>query len=620
MARLSLSAVLAAVSLLIAAADGLPTAVDCGGAANFTDSFGRDWIADRFFSGGGVPGAVAEPQKFLARQETTLRAFPPSSAGKKSCYSVPSPAGRYYIRLFTVYDNYDSKLRPPSFDVAVEGTLVFSWHAPWPGNLARDGAYSDLFAYVGDGAADVCFYSIATDAPVIGSLELFPVERLAYGAADLGPGFVLVNYGRLACGAGPELRGPGFTNDSDRFGRVWKSCKDRLAPSSQVEVLRAGGPVRGADQQPNFFPPWLYESAMAGGSLEFALAVDTRLDYLLWFHFAEIDPGVKKGQRVFDVYVNGVKVTRLDVFSQVGGFSALKWQYIAKNLISSPLSVKLVPIVGVPLICGLENYAMVPVDLATAPSQVAAMVALKQSLRVPDRMGWNGDPCAPSSWDAWEGVTCHPSKNGKALVITQLDLGSQGLKGYISDEISQLSDLVYLNLSSNFLEGQLPAGLNQPSLVKLDLSFNQLTGIIPDSLGSPSLELVLLSGNRLEGQVPEKLYSIGIHGGLIDLVGNKGLCGVPSLPACPLFWSRGGLSESGKIAVGVVGGVVFLGLLLAIYCLCAKKKGHDYGFAPSQDLMSMAAKRNRYQRQKSLMLMEMESPGRSGNPSPMNPL
>lgn len=52
-------------------------------------------------------------------------------------------------------------------------------------------------------------------------------------------------------------------------------------------------------------------------------------------------------------------------------------------------------------------------------SAVTAMKALKESLRVPDRMGWNGDPCAPTTWDAWEGVTCHPMKD-EALVVSQM--------------------------------------------------------------------------------------------------------------------------------------------------------------------------------------------------------
>ncbi|ONK81656.1 uncharacterized protein A4U43_C01F31540 [Asparagus officinalis] len=261
---------------------------------------------------------------------------------------------------------------------------------------------------------------------------------------------------------------------------------------------------------------------------------------------------------------------------------------------------------GRPIISGLENYAMVPLDLSTVPSQVNAMKALKESLKVPDRMGWNGDPCAPSSWDAWEGVTCHRSQDGKSLVITQLDLGSQGLKGHISDQISLLTNLVSVNLSSNSLSGTLPAGLGQRSLVKLDLSTNQFSGSIPDSLDSSKLQLVLLNNNELDGQVPDKLYTIGVHGGVIDLSGNKGLCGVPTLPPCPFFWSKG-LSTGVKIAIGLACAVVLALIVLLIYILCIRRGKNDYDFGLPQDLISIAAKRNRYQRQKSLMLLEMES-------------
>ena len=246
---------------------------------------------------------------------------------------------------------------------------MFSWRSQWPGNVARDGAYSDLFAEVGDGFADVCFYSLATDAPVIGSLEIFEIDPNAYGSADLGSGFVLVNYGRLTCGG--ELFGTGFSDDLDQFGRVWQSGEVYLRASSKFKVLRSEKLVLGSNQQPNFFPPRLYETAALGEStLEYLLPVDTRLDYLMWFHFAEIDPMVKSpGQRIFDVYVNKEKVASIDVFKQVGGFTALKLQHTARNLTSTPLSVKLVGIVGLPLICGLENYAMVPVDLSTDKKQ-----------------------------------------------------------------------------------------------------------------------------------------------------------------------------------------------------------------------------------------------------------
>ncbi|KAK9114742.1 hypothetical protein Syun_021539 [Stephania yunnanensis] len=487
--------------------------IDCGGRETFTAADHQTWYSDQYYTG-GAPGLVSEPRRFPLKQEQTLRFFPVAS-GKKNCYILPVPAGRYHLRTFTVYDNYDGKLHPPSFDVAVDGTVVFPWRSPWPDDVAKSGAYSDLLAFVADGEADVCFYSIATDPPVIGSIEVFQVDPLSYDSPATGD-LILVNYGRLSCGS--ESFGLGGL--VDRFGRAWQSDRGFRVSSKGVKALSSGRRVYGTDQRPNYFPEKLYQEAvtvLGGGDLEYRLPVDAKLDYLVWFHFVEIDVSVNSaGKRVFDVLVNGVNVRRIDVFKEVGRFSALNWHYTVKDLNTTVLSVKLVPVVGTPIISGLENYALVPRDLATVPDQVAGMRALKESLKIPGRMGWNGDPCAPSAWDAWEGVTCRPNKGKTALVVSQIDLGSQGLKGYISEQIALLLDLVSLNLSSNSLEGTLPSGLGHKSLVRLDLSNNQLSGLIPDSLASSNLQLVLLNGNKLEGRVPEKLYSIGVHGGAIE--------------------------------------------------------------------------------------------------------
>lgn len=588
--------------------------IDCGGAADFTSAFGRRWLADRFFSAGGAAGMVAEPHRFPQPQERTLRFFPPSSAGKSSCYSLPLPPGRYYLRLFSVYDNYDSKLRTPSFDVSAAATLVLSFRSPWPEPAARYGAYSDLiFPSATEPASDLCFYSLSTDAPAVASIEVSPVHPLAYDGATTGADLVLVNYGRVTCGN--SLFGPGFTRDADAFSRVWQADVDFRNNDLSYDAITAGGrKVFGSNQPPNYFPTKLYESAVTTGGdaaneIEYLMPVDTRLSYMVWLHFAEIDAGIgSPGQRVFDVVLAGENVTRIDIFKQVGGFTAFKWTYIVKNLTSSTLSVRLVPVVGRPILCGLENYAMVPLEMRTVPSQVAAMKALKESLKIPARMGWNGDPCAPRAWDAWEGVTCH--RGDKGLVITQLDLASQGLKGYITDEISHLKDLVSLNLSYNSLTGSLPPGLGQPSLVSLDISSNEFTGSIPGTIGSSKLQTALLNNNQLDGQVPERLYSIGVHGGVIDLSGNKGLCGVPTLPACALFWEKGGLNKTGKIALGASFGFVLLVILIVVYILCIRRGPYDYDFDFPQDLTSISAisaKRNRYQRAKSVMLAEMEA-------------
>ncbi|CAN6549399.1 unnamed protein product [Malus baccata var. baccata] len=590
---------------------GVAYHIDSGSPTDQTDPFNTTWLSDRFFTGGAT-SVVSEPLQFHHPQEKTLRYFPLSS-GKKNCYIIPNlPSGRYYIRTFTVYDNYDGRSHSPSFDVSVEGTVVFSWRSPWSEDLARTGAYSDLFAFVADSEADICFYSIATDPPVIGSLQLIRVDPDSYEAGSIGKNYILVNYGRLTCGS--DQFGPGFSNDTDLFGRSWQNDKDfrftDAVSESAVRYVSTRNTIANTDQSPNYFPMKLYQSATVvdGKALEYELPVDAKLDYLLWFHFAEIDSSVKKaGQRVFDILINGKNVNRIDIFKEVGSFAAYTWHYTVKNLSSSVLNVKLQSVAGAASISGLENYALVPADVATVPEQVVAMRALKESLRVPDRMGWNGDPCAPSNWDAWEGVSCQHDKNGTVLIISGIDLGSQGLKGFISDQISLLSNLVSLNLSSNSLEGVLPSGLGQKSLKRLDLSNNEFTGPIPQSLTTSNLQLLLLNNNLLEGKVPEELYSIGVHGGAIDLYGNKGLCGVPSLPDCPLFWENGGLSKKGKIAIAVSCVLVFCLVVLALYIFCIRRRRNDYDFSLPQDLMALSAKRNRYQRQKSLMLLEMES-------------
>ena len=98
--------------------------------------------------------------------------------------------------------------------------------------------------------------------------------------------------------------------------------------------------------------------------------MDAKLDYLVWLHFAEIEERVRRvGERVFDVYINDDNLTRVDIYKQVGGFAAFTWHHTVKNLSSSVLSVKLVGVVGAPLICGIENYALVPSDPSTVPEQ-----------------------------------------------------------------------------------------------------------------------------------------------------------------------------------------------------------------------------------------------------------
>lgn len=213
------------------------------------------------------------------------------------------------------------------------------------------------------------------DAPVIGSLEVIGVDPSCYDTSSIGKNLVLINYGRLTCGS--EL----FTDEGDRYRRIWQS--DASFRSSKVKILSTNKPIANSSISPDYFPSWLYQSAITSvstnESIEYSMEVDVEMNYVLWFHFAEIDPTVTKiGQRVFDITVDGLNVKRMDIFKQVGSFTAFQWQYVTNNLTKTNLSVKISPVVGVPLMSGLENYAMSPRGQATVPSQGEKTIKIKK--------------------------------------------------------------------------------------------------------------------------------------------------------------------------------------------------------------------------------------------------
>ncbi|KAJ7541552.1 hypothetical protein O6H91_10G064700 [Diphasiastrum complanatum] len=612
MALLSIVFVLLVLCIVIVSAENAlnytSIRIDCGGFTDFTDQFNQNWLSDRFYSG-GAPALVSEPDTFVHLQQRSLRFFP-VTLGKKNCYTVDVPSGRYLIRMFVVYNNYDHKDHPPSFDISVEGTVVMNWRSPWPEDISREGVYSDLYAFIDDGVATICFYSIATDSPIIASLEILQVDPLCYDPVTTGDRVLLVNYGRLSGGNAPF--GAGITNDTDLAGRTWDSDDGFSFSSATKVVLTTNESIHNANIPPNYFPTRLYQSAHTlelPSNLEYLLNVDSSLDYMIWFHFAEIDPGVNApGQRVFTILLNDqIVFPNVDVFKEAGKFSALDLNYIMKNLSGSAINITLSPIIGPPLLSGIESYAILHMELETDSTEVLAMQALKKSLQIPDRMGWNGDPCAPYEWDTWEGVSCNLRSDNKAFVITRLNLAGEGLKGVISDQIPLLTHLISLNLSDNLLQGSIPSGLGNGNLQTIDLSFNQLTGNVPDSLGASQLVQVYLNDNQLDGQVPLPLYSIGVHGGYVNISSNTNLCGVPSLPLCPYLAGKPSLSDGAKVgvAIAVLAGAALVVVLLYIYI--SRRRKDDYNFGLPHELAA-TAKHNRYQRHKAKLDSDESNP------------
>ncbi|KAM7252497.1 hypothetical protein ACFE04_024380 [Oxalis oulophora] len=170
----------------------------------------------------------------------------------------------------------------------------------------------------------------------------------------------------------------------------------------------------------------------------------------------------------------------------------------------------------------------------TWKSDILALKAFKSSIKPSSILSWSClaswdfsiDPCAlPRRTHFICGVTC----NAESTRVTELTVDSSGYSGQLTPLISQLTQLLVLDLSDNNFFGSIPASISQlvnlqtlslrsnsftgsvgesltrlNSLQSLDLSHNSLSGVLPKSMNSmPNLRRIDLSYNKLSGSLPK---------------------------------------------------------------------------------------------------------------------
>lgn len=129
-----------------------------------------------------------------------------------------------------------------------------------------------------------------------------------------------------------------------------------------------------------------------------------------------------------------------------------------------------------------------------------ALVVLYNSLGGPnwtDNTNWlSSEPIS-----RWDGITITNNR------VSSIFLASNNLTGSIPQQIGDLTNLKFLDLSYNQITGSIPSEIgNLTNLIRLILYNNQLTGIIPVEICNlTKLTNLELYNNQLSGPIPQRI-------------------------------------------------------------------------------------------------------------------
>ena len=130
------------------------------------------------------------------------------------------------------------------------------------------------------------------------------------------------------------------------------------------------------------------------------------------------------------------------------------------------------------------------------------LLEVQNAIEGPWKLNWGVD----REISEWDRVVV----DGSPPRVREVVLGNRRLIGEIPPELSRLTELRVLDMSSNALLGEIPAELGElKNLEKLNLGGNYLSGEIPAELGQlTNLRALGLAGNRLTGCIPAGLRKV----------------------------------------------------------------------------------------------------------------
>ncbi|XP_055810896.1 receptor-like protein 35 [Solanum dulcamara] len=160
------------------------------------------------------------------------------------------------------------------------------------------------------------------------------------------------------------------------------------------------------------------------------------------------------------------------------------------------------------------------VNATTLQSDIQVLVAIKTLIDpfsiTPDSFlrSWdfNLDPC-DTTGASFLGILCTVPDlvdTNATSRIMEIDLEGDGLEGFLTSSIGNLTELVSLNLGRNKFRGPVPESItNLRKLTSLQLYENFFSGSLVNDIGVlTKLEILDVSNNRLSGSIPSSITSL----------------------------------------------------------------------------------------------------------------
>ncbi|CAN5964114.1 unnamed protein product [Sphagnum jensenii] len=420
-----LIAVLAALVCTLSSAPGVwalvqgSVFVDCGSMASYVDSITNiSWVPDApEYITTGVNGYVPSAPSIYPNfsEFTTVGYFPDTRA--KNCYSFPvMPNSTYLIRGTFFYGNYDNGTTLPSFQMAIDGTIV--------ANLTFDNAAIFVYhEFMVASVSNVKFLCILRDSsnsvPFISAISFSflpadffysPVYGFLYGTHSI---YFETKY-RLNFGGDGLVRYP-----DDEFDRCWfpiqGSNSTFIQSTSPLQSLVASKTVGLNDGLSGSPPATVLDTALTStGNITITFPDDYSYLYILSFYYAELNSTANASSRNFYLEAPGTAGDYLlNPYSNGSDYvfnanDVVLWDLLytpgtdivlyPDQTVSSPLG----PIANALEFLQISTNSLAPV---TENQDAIAIEEIKSSMNLTD---WTGDPCVPVPYP-W--VTCSTDSN-----------------------------------------------------------------------------------------------------------------------------------------------------------------------------------------------------------------